>query len=84
MLKSNKANGNELERIFAEALSVKGRWVHRVQDNANGQPFDIISIRNNIAFVYDCKDCKNDIFVLDILREEMKDNDSRIQRILSI
>ena len=27
---------------------------------------------------------KNDIFVLDILREEMKDNDSRIQRILSI
>ena len=30
MLKSNKANGNELERIFAEALSVKGRWVHRV------------------------------------------------------
>ena len=27
---------------------------------------------------------KDDIFVLDILREEMKNDDSRIQRILSI
>ena len=34
-------------------------------------------IRNRYSY-------KNDIFVLDILREEMKDNDSRIQRILSI
>lgn len=72
MLKSNKANGNELERIFAEALSVKGCWVHRVQDNANGQPFDIISIKNNISHVYDCKDCKNDIFVFNRIEDNQR------------
>lgn len=72
MLKSNKANGNELERIFAKTLSVKGCWVHRVQDNANGQPFDIISIKNNIPYVYDCKDCKNDIFVFNRIEDNQR------------
>ena len=44
-----------------------------VNKDANGKK----EIRNRHSY-------KNDIFVLDILREEMKDNDSRIQRILSI
>lgn len=58
---NNKRSGNNFERRFAKSLSNK-YWVHILRDNANGQPFDIIAIRNSKAYVFDCKLCKGDVF----------------------
>lgn len=58
---SNKKDGTNFERRFAKALSDK-YWVHILKDNANGQPFDVIAIKNNVARAFDCKLCKGDVF----------------------
>lgn len=61
---SNKSNGTAFEKEFAELLSKHGFWVHRLQDNQNGQPFDVIAARNGRTYVFDCKDCKYEDFSL--------------------
>jgi len=69
---NNKQNGNELERLFANTLAKKEYWVHRMQDNANGQPFDIIAVSDDMAAAYECKDCKNDIFEFNRIEENQR------------
>ncbi len=54
---NNKRIGNQMERRVANTLYSKGYWVHRLQDNHNGQPFDIVSIKYNKAFCIECKHC---------------------------
>lgn len=66
---SNKSNGTAFERKFAELLSAEGFWVHCLKDNANGQPFDVIAAKNGRAYVFDCKDCQTDRFVLSRIEE---------------
>lgn len=60
---SNKSSGTAFEKEFAQMLSEHGFWVHRLQDNHNGQPFDVIAARDGRTFVFDCKDCKSPIFM---------------------
>ena len=43
---SNKSNGTDFEKEFAQKLSDHGFWVHRMQDNQNGEPFDVIAARD--------------------------------------
>ena len=61
---NNKQAGNEFEREFCEILSKDGFWSHFMGGNRNGQPADIIAVRNEKAYLIDSKDCKNDRFVL--------------------
>ena len=61
---NNKQAGNEFEREFCEMLSKDGFWAHFMGGNRNGQPADIIAVRNGFAYLIDAKDCKNDRFVL--------------------
>lgn len=61
---SNKSNGTTFEKEFAGMLSGAGFWVHCLQDNRNGQPFDVIAAKNGITYVFDCKDCRRGIFPL--------------------
>ena len=61
---NNKQAGNEFEREFCEILAIDGFWSHFMGDNRNGQPADIIAVRNKKAYLIDAKDCKNDRFVL--------------------
>lgn len=61
---SNKSTGTAFEKEFAELLASIGFWVHRLQDNQNGQPFDMIAAKNRNAYVIDCKDCRCDDFSL--------------------
>lgn len=61
---NNKQAGNEFEREFCEILSKDGFWSHFMGGNRNGQPADIIAVRNGFAYLIDTKDCKNDRFVL--------------------
>lgn len=66
---SNKSNGTAFERVFAELLSEEGFWAHCLKDNVNGQPFDVIAAKNGRTYVFDCKDCQTDRFVLSRIEE---------------
>lgn len=66
---SNKKNGTVFERDFAELLSGEGFWAHCLKDNANGQPFDVIAAKNKRTYVFDCKDCATERFVLSRIEE---------------
>lgn len=69
---SNKSNGTAFERKFAELLSGEGFWAHCLKDNANGQPFDVIAARNGRTYVFDCKDCATERFVLSRIEENQR------------
>lgn len=69
---SNKSAGTAFEREFAELLAEKGFWVHRLQDNQNGQPFDIIAVKNGRAYAFDCKDCTGRSFPLSRIEENQR------------
>ncbi len=64
MKMSNKSAGTQFEREFASRLAAEGFWVHRFRDNKNGQPCDVIAARDGEAYLFDCKDCKTDMFSL--------------------
>ncbi|WP_246241028.1 hypothetical protein [Anaerocolumna sedimenticola] len=42
---NNKKAGTDFEYEFIHTLSKYGFWVHKLQDNHNGQPFDVIAAR---------------------------------------
>lgn len=69
---NNKSNGTAFEKEFAELLSEHGFWVHRMQDNVNGQPFDVIAAKNNDTMIFDCKDCRSNIFYLRRIEENQR------------
>lgn len=69
---SNKSTGTAFEKEFAELLAEKGFWVHRLQDNQNGQPFDIIAVKNGRAYAFDCKDCAGRSFPLSRVEENQR------------
>ena len=57
MSQSNKKIGNDFEREFAELLFEHGFWVHVFAQNKDGQPADIIAVKNKKAYLIDCKVC---------------------------
>lgn len=69
---SNKSNGTAFEREFAQLLFDNGFWVHLLQDNRNGQPFDVIAAKNGKTYVFDCKDCQTGVFQLSRIEENQR------------
>lgn len=59
---NNKQAGNKFEREFCEQLASDGFWSHFMGGSKNGQPADIIAVRNEVAYLIDAKDCRNDVF----------------------
>lgn len=66
---SNKKTGNRFENYFASVLADKGFWVHLLQQNASGQPADVIASRDGKAVLIDCKHCEGDRFLLSRVEE---------------
>ena len=60
---NNKQAGNNFEREFCEQLARDKFWAHFMGGSKNGQPTDIIAVRNEHAYLIDAKDCQNDRFV---------------------
>ena len=60
---NNKQAGNKFEKDFCEQLASDGYWAHFMGGSKNGQPADIIAVRNEHAYLIDAKDCQNDRFV---------------------
>ena len=69
---SNKSNGTAFEKEFAELLFAEGFWAHCLKDNANGQPFDVIAAKNGRTYVFDCKDCMTERFVMSRMEENQR------------
>lgn len=69
---SNKSTGTEFEKEFCNKLAGYGLWAHGLQDNRNGQPFDVIAAKNMKTMVFDCKDCIGKIFALSRIEENQK------------
>lgn len=61
---SNKSKGSDFEQFFGHLLAHNGFWAHVLQDNKNGQPFDIFASKDNIPYAFDCKECESDRFQL--------------------
>ena len=61
---NNKQAGNNFEREFCEQLARDKFWAHFMGGSKNGQPADIIAVRNEKAYLIDAKDCQNDRFPL--------------------
>ena len=59
---NNKQAGNKFEKDFCEQLASDGYWAHFMGGSKNGQPADIIAVKNEVAYLIDAKDCQNDIF----------------------
>ncbi len=54
---TNKKIGNDFEQEFAELLYSMGFWVHLLSQNQDGQPADVIAVKNKKAYLIDCKVC---------------------------
>lgn len=66
---SNKSEGTKFEQEIANKLYENGWWVHLIQQSKNGQPADIIAVKDNAAVLIDCKDCKGKKFDLTRVEE---------------
>lgn len=67
---NNKKLGNEFETQVCEMLASKGYWVHFIVPDIRGaQPFDIIAVKNGVAYAIDCKTCVADTFNISRLEE---------------
>lgn len=69
---SNRSEGNAFERIFCEKLSRAGFWAHNMAQRAEGQPADVLAVRNDIAYLIDCKVCEKDFFRIDRMEENQE------------
>ena len=58
----NKKLGNDFEQDLCEILADAGYWVHNFANRKNGQPADIIAVKNNRAFLIDAKVCTHEFF----------------------
>lgn len=53
---NNKKIGSDFENEFCELLNEKGFWVHFITPDKKGaQPFDVVAVKNNIPYAFDCK-----------------------------
>ena len=58
----NKKLGNDFEQELCEILADAGYWVHNFANRKNGQPADIIAVKNGKAYLIDAKECTWEIF----------------------
>lgn len=52
---SNKKLGSDFERDVAKKLFDKGWWVHNFAQGPDGQPADLIAVKDDYAMLIDCK-----------------------------
>ena len=68
----NKILGNAFEQEVCKILADSGFWVHNFANRKNGQPADIIAVKNSIAYLMDAKECTLDIFKFSRVEENQK------------
>lgn len=79
-MKNNKIIGNEFEKEFAQYLQSKGMFVYNVPNKYTGQPFDIIAVKNNVFYGFECKHCKGNYFTLDRIEDNQVQAFKKLQK----
>lgn len=69
---SNKKSGTEFEQSFCKLAGKAGFWAHMLNPNKDGQPADIILVKDNAPALIDCKDCENNRFSFDRVEENQE------------
>ncbi len=70
---NNKQIGTDFEQDMVDYLAGLGYWVHFiVPDSRGAQPFDIIAVKDGIAYAIDCKTCVSDTFNITRMEENQK------------
>lgn len=69
---SNKQMGNGFEAEFCEILFNYGFWAHNLAQNQAGQPADVLAVRNEKAYLIDCKVCSGNSFPLSRIEENQE------------
>ena len=54
---TNKKLGTSFESELCDLLSEQGFWAHNFAQNKDGQPADVIAVKNKKAYLIDCKVC---------------------------
>ena len=68
----NKKLGNKFEKELSEILYNAGYWVHLLNQNKNGQPADIIAVKNKKAYLIDAKVCSFEKFAFKRVEENQR------------
>ena len=68
----NEKIGNYTEEKMINILSQKGYWCHRFAHNKNGQPCDIIALKNDTSVLIDVKHCDSQKFEFRNIRENQE------------
>ena len=68
----NKKLGNKFEKELSEILYDAGYWVHLLNQNKNGQPADIIAVKNKKAYLIDAKVCSLEKFAFKRVEENQR------------
>ena len=58
----NKKLGNDFEQELCKILAYAGYWTHNFASKKNGQPADIIAVKNGKAYLIDAKVCMYEVF----------------------
>lgn len=66
---SNKKAGNQFETELCEILAEEGFWTHNLAQNSDGQPADVIAVKEGTAYLIDCKVCSRDRFPFSRIEE---------------
>ena len=68
----NRAIGSRYESVLIELLSKNGWWCHLFAYKPEGQPCDVVAIRNNIGILLDVKHCSAKRFPFTDIRPNQK------------
>ena len=71
-MRNNKYLGNKFEKELSEILYDAGYWVHLLNQNKNGQPADIIAVKNKKAYLIDAKVCSLEKFAFKRVEENQR------------
>ena len=66
---NNKKLGNDYEQQLCKELADAGFWVHNFANRTNGQPADIIAVRDGESLLIDAKVCSDGKFRLSRIEE---------------
>lgn len=77
----NRSVGTRFEAELCETLGQHGFWAHNMQQNAAGQPADIIAVRGAYHVLIDCKHISDDKgFPFSEIRENQRSAMKMFQR----
>lgn len=65
----NRKLGNSFESELCKWLYQKGFWAHNFVQSKDGQPADVIAVKNQKAYLIDCKVCSDDYFKFSRMEE---------------